>query len=66
MQAASFIDDDAYVVVLYGDAPLVNARVIEEVFEFAYAGKKDAVVLSTVFGKILMDMEESSVTKTEK
>lgn len=40
MQAASFIDDDAYVVVLYGDAPLVNARVIEEVFEFAYAGKR--------------------------
>ncbi len=61
MQAASFIDDDAYVVVLYGDAPLVNARVIEEVFEFAYAGKKDAVVLSTVlenpygYGRIIRD-----------
>lgn len=61
MQASSFIDDNAYVVVLCGDAPLVNARVIEELLEHAYAGKKDAVILSTVmdnpygYGRIIRD-----------
>ncbi len=46
MQAAEFIDDNAYVVVLCGDAPLVDSDTIIKLCSYTFNNKKEAVVLS--------------------
>ncbi len=57
---APFIDDDAYVVVLYGDALLVNARVIEWKYLNLLCRKKDAGAFNVLenpygYGRIIRD-----------
>ena len=48
MQAADFIVDNSYVVILCGDAPLVGADTIHKLCRYTYDNKKEAVVLSAI------------------
>jgi len=48
MQAEQFIKDECYVVILCGDAPLVDAAAIKNLIDYTCENKKDAVVLSAV------------------
>jgi bifunctional UDP-N-acetylglucosamine pyrophosphorylase/glucosamine-1-phosphate N-acetyltransferase len=80
MQALSFIDDNAYVVVLCGDAPLVDSETIQSLCEYTASNKKDAVVVSAMiddpygYGRIIRDrdgefikiVEQKDAAKEEK
>ncbi len=48
MQALPFIDDNAYIVILCGDAPLVDSKTIQALYEYTSSNKKDAVVVSAI------------------
>ncbi len=80
MKAADFIKDDSYVIILCGDAPLVDSDTIKKLTEYTYHNKKDAVVLSAIlkdphgYGRIVKNnngeferiIEQKDATENQK
>jgi bifunctional UDP-N-acetylglucosamine pyrophosphorylase/glucosamine-1-phosphate N-acetyltransferase len=72
MQALPFIDDNAYVVILCGDAPLVDSKTIQSLYEYTSSNKKDAVVVSAVldepcgYGRIIRDSSDKLLKIVEQ
>lgn len=72
MQALPFIDDNAYVVILCGDAPLVDSKTIQSLYEYTSSNKKDAVVVSAVldepygYGRIIRDSSDKLIKIVEQ
>lgn len=72
MQALPFIDDNAYVVILCGDAPLVDSKTIQSLYEYTSSNRKDAVVVSAVldepygYGRIIRDSSDKLIKIVEQ
>jgi bifunctional UDP-N-acetylglucosamine pyrophosphorylase/glucosamine-1-phosphate N-acetyltransferase len=80
MQAKDYIKDDSYVIILYGDTPLVTGETLSKFIQYHKNNKYDGTVLTAVFddptdyGRIIRDeygdimkiVEEKDATEEEK
>ncbi|MGF7059729.1 bifunctional UDP-N-acetylglucosamine diphosphorylase/glucosamine-1-phosphate N-acetyltransferase GlmU [Brassicibacter mesophilus] len=61
MQAKDYIEDESYVIILYGDTPLITSKTISELITFTKDGNYQATVLTadfvdpTGYGRIIRD-----------
>ncbi|MFZ5966677.1 MAG: bifunctional UDP-N-acetylglucosamine diphosphorylase/glucosamine-1-phosphate N-acetyltransferase GlmU [Bacillota bacterium] len=80
MQAEAQLDEEGYVLLLYGDTPLIRESTIQKMIEFHGAGGYQATVLTSIFhdptaygriiknasGEVIRIVEEKDATMEEK
>jgi len=71
MLTKDYIEDDSYVIILYGDTPLITSDTINELLEFHKKGNYTATVLTaefddaTGYGRIIRDDNDTVIAIVE-